>query len=274
MLKQNLHDSPLGKANTYVSEYSPDLLFPIDRNNTRSELGIDLVKLPFQGQDFWTAFEVSWLNDKGKPTAMIAEFTIPCTSPRLIESKSFKQYLNSFNGTKFVSIDAVKNKLITDLSKATGGVVSVNLIAPKDLPLTLNQTPGINIDDLDVTCDTYHVHADYLKVEDEDVTEVLSSELLKSNCPVTGQPDWASLQISYTGKKINREALLKYIVSYRDHDGFHEDCVERMFADISKMCKPEKLLVYARYSRRGGLDINPYRANYDIKVNNQRFYRQ
>jgi 7-cyano-7-deazaguanine reductase len=274
MITLPLEHSPLGKANTYVTQYDASLLFPIERNATRAKLGIDLVNLPFQGTDMWTAFELSWLNTRGKPLCAIATFSFPCTSPRLIESKSFKLYLNSFNNTQFASAAAVADTLVRDLSQATGAIVQVQISPVTDLPAKLVQFDGVCIDELDVACDTYTITPDYLKVEDKTVSETLVSNLLKSNCPVTGQPDWASLMIRYQGRQINHAGLLQYIVSYRNHDGFHEDCVERIFTDINKLCCPEALLVYARYTRRGGLDINPYRASYPLKLKNERLLRQ
>ena len=204
-----------------------------------------------------------------------AEFVFPCESPNLIESKSFKLYLNSFNNTKFDSFAAVKNILIRDLSTATEANVSVNLFPLSQASDKIHpHFSGTCIDELDITCDTYTTHPAYLTTTNEIVTETLYSDLLKSNCLVTGQPDWGSVQIHYTGKKISHEGLLKYIISFRNHDEFHEQCVERLFMDIATRCSPEQLFVYARYTRRGGLDINPYRANYIVPVENERLYRQ
>ncbi len=274
MSNPHLQQSPLGKENTYVSQYQPDLLFPIARNDTRKELGINLEQLPFQGEDIWTAFEISWLNTKGKPLVAIGEFIIPCESPRLVESKSFKLYLNSLNNTKFASIADVEKTLISDLSAACGAPIRLNLVLLGAADLPHGKFTGTCIDDLDVDCTAYTITPNTLTVTAEIITETLYSDLLKSNCPVTGQPDWASVEISYTGRKIDRAGLLQYLVSFRDHNGFHEDCVERIFTDISKQCQPQKLFVYARYTRRGGLDINPYRANYAIKRTNARLNRQ
>jgi len=266
--------SQLGQPTTYVSRYQPDLLFPLSRQEKRAELGIRQT-LPFQGADIWHGYELSWLNASGKPIVAYAEFIVPATSPNLIESKSFKLYLNSFNNTAFDSFEAVSAVLMRDLSAAAGAPVTVKL-----MPLTLapekivRHFSGICLDKLEVSCDTYSVEPAYLSVENDIVTENVYSDLLKSNCLVTGQPDWGSLQIVYMGRKINHEGLLKYIVSFRNHNEFHEQCVERIFMDISKYCAPEKLFVYARYTRRGGLDINPYRANDAIKAEDIRLWRQ
>lgn len=272
---QTVTHSPLGKESTYLSQYQPDLLFPLVRQDKRDELNIK-GKLPFTGVDIWNAYEISWLNAKGKPVVALGEFIFACESPIHIESKSFKLYLNSFNNTKFNSLDEVASTLIKDLSAMTKSDVKVKLI-PVD---QFNQNKivkfdGINLDHLDVECDAYMVQPDYLKTENEIVTETVFSDLLKSNCLVTGQPDWASVQISYTGKKINHEGLLKYIVSFRNHNEFHEQCVERMFTDILQHCAPQKLMIQARYTRRGGLDINPIRSSYAMtEYDNGRLCRQ
>lgn len=275
MLTNKLHDSPLGKANIYIDKYEASLLFPISREEQRKKLQIDLQNLPFQGEDFWTAFEISWLNLNGKPEVAIGEFSFPHNSTHLIESKSFKLYLNSFNNSKFESLAEVEKIIAKDLSVAVCAVVMVKLTLVTQAPqLPLTQFTGTCLDELNVCCDDYEINSDLLKVEDTIVTETVYSNLLKSNCPVTGQPDWASLQITYSGKQINHASLLKYIVSYRNHNGFHEDCVERIFTDINRIAQPQRLFVYARYTRRGGLDINPYRANYPIKIENIRLHRQ
>jgi len=270
-----LEHSPLGKSSAYISQYQPDLLFPVPRQLKRDEIGIQGA-LPFTGADIWNAFEMSWLNAKGKPIVAYAEFIFPCESTHLIESKSFKLYLNSLNNTTFESFAAVKKILMRDLSKAAGANVSVKLMPLTETPQTIvRQFDGISLDELDITCDTYTTQPAYLMTEPEKVTEMLHSDLLKSNCLITGQPDWASVQIQYTGNKINHAGLLKYIISFRNHNEFHEQCVERIFMDIMQYCQPEKCLVIARYTRRGGLDINPWRANYQINdVENKRLFRQ
>lgn len=273
---QLLESSPLGKTQTYIDHYQPDLLFPISRHQKREAIGINIkLGLPFQGRDIWNAYELSWLNAKGKPIVAYGEFYIPCESPQLIESKSFKLYLNSFNQTVFRSFAEVENVLIEDLSKATGALISVKLLPIWEMKKNIAVLfEGESLDKLDIDCDTYLPFPQYLQTDHQIVTETLYSDLLKSNCLVTGQPDWGSIQVSYTGRKIQREGLLKYIISFRKHNEFHEQCVERIFMDIMKYCAPEKCVVYARYTRRGGLDINPYRANYPIEINNERLFRQ
>ncbi len=272
----HLENAPLGKKSAYIHEHSPQLLFAIPRKIKRDEIQIP-DDLPFQGYDLWSAFELSWLNSKGKPVVAIAEFEIPCDSPFLIESKSFKLYLNSLNNTHFHSFDEVKETLKTHLSKAAGANVSVQIDElRKSLP-QIGQLEGTYLDHLDIECSDYTPRPDFLTASGDWVEETLCSDLLKSNCLVTGQPDWGSLQIRYSGKKIQHEGLLKYIVSLRNHHEFHEQCVERIFMNILKNCQPEKLSVYARYTRRGGLDINPYRSNYkgsEANVNRARLIRQ
>lgn len=266
--------SLLGKATRYCATYNSDLLFSIPRQENRDELGFDLESMPFVGLDIWTAYEVSWLNAKGKPQVVIAEFAFAADAPNLIESKSFKLYLNSFNGTRFESQDEVIALWEKDLATASGGEVSVD-IRPVDAEEFLGKLPGDCLDDLDIEVDAYQVSPDLLVCESEEiVSETLHSHLLKSNCLVTGQPDWGSVLIRYEGKKIKREALLKYLISFRDHDEFHEQCVERIFTDLQKICRPEKLTVYARYLRRGGLDINPYRSNFEDEFDLTRLARQ
>lgn len=274
MMSTEIH-SPLGKTTVYISHYQPNLLFPIARQLKRDEIGVT-TSLPFKGVDVWNAFELSWLNASGKPMVAVGEFIFPCESPFLIESKSFKLYLNSFNNTKFPSMEKVHETLQKDLSAASGATVKVKMIPLEKYPNVMTEHfSGIYLDSLDVACDRYTVDASYLKTADQTVSEKVYSNLLKSNCPVTGQPDWASVRIEYTGKKIQHAGLLQYIVSFREFNEFHEQCVERMFVDISNRCKPEKLLVEARYTRRGGLDINPIRSSVDVSMlENRRLVRQ
>jgi len=260
---QNLHDSQLGKKTGGSAQYSPQLLFPLARAEKRKLLGLNNAHLPFQGVDIWHAYEVSWLNAKGKPQIALAEFIIPCDSPNLIESKSFKLYLNSFNLAKFNSTEIVTTTIKDDLSAALGKPVEVKLILPSEFKqLQLQELPGKNIDHYDVSIDAYQPDTRLLSVTDKIVSETLTSNLLKSNCPITDQPDWACVQIHYHGKKIKEAELLKYIISFRQYNEFHEQCVERIFSDILRHCAPEKLSVFACYTRRGGLDINPFRANF------------
>lgn len=255
------NESELGKKSNYESAYNPNRLYPISRVGKRQEIGINHDALPFYGIDCWNHYEVSWLNDKGKPMIGIAEIIYDCRSSNLIESKSLKLYFNSFNNTKLTSITELQLIVKRDLERCIESDVEVRIVSP-DNARSFNIQPltGQSIDDLDVECSVYIVEPEYLKVEDNEVSEILYSDLLKSNCLVTNQPDWGSVQITYTGKKINREGLLKYLVSFRNHNEFHEQCIERIFVDIMKQCKPTALTVYGRYTRRGGLDINPYRS--------------
>ncbi|WP_319380616.1 NADPH-dependent 7-cyano-7-deazaguanine reductase QueF [Thiomicrorhabdus sp.] len=267
--------SLLGRETPYCNLYNPDLLFPIPRCEKRSELGIDEDALPFNGLDIWTAFEVSWLNPKGKPEVRIADFAFQASSPNLIESKSFKLYLNSFNGSHFSSEQEVIARMEKDLSSASGEAVSVDFRTLDGHELLFGDLPGVNLDGLDVEVTDYSVNPDLLQTLSGTIEEeVLNSHLLKSNCLVTSQPDWGSIVIRYGGPRIDHEGLLKYIISFREHNEFHEQCVERVFNDIMQRCKPEKLTVYARYVRRGGLDINPYRSNFEEEFDISRTPRQ
>lgn len=254
--------NPLGRQTDYVATYSPQLLFPIARETSRQLLGVT-GDLPFHGVDIWTGYELSWLDAQGKPVVAMAEFLIPCNSEFIIESKSFKLYLSSLNQTSFSDEDEVRAVLVTDLSRIANAPVIIHLyrMSAASILHGIHSLPGECLDDLPVTIDTYQPQPDYLVVHEGDIVEeTLHSHLLKTNCPVTGQPDWASIQITYRGQRIEREGLLKYIVSFREHQDFHEHCVERIFTDIYKRCKPKTLTVYARYTRRGGLDINPLRT--------------
>ncbi|HQZ31231.1 MAG TPA: NADPH-dependent 7-cyano-7-deazaguanine reductase QueF [Arenimonas sp.] len=254
--------SPLGKAVDYGQAYDPSLLFPIARASQRALLGLG-DELPFVGVDFWNAYELSWLDGRGKPRVALAEFRVPAASPNIIESKSFKLYLGSYAQSRFGDTDSLRAQLIRDLSDAAGAPVSVVLTPAASANAALIETlEGDVIDDLPIEITHYGPpRPDFLSSDPELRTdEVLVSHLLKSNCPVTGQPDWASLQIRYAGPRIARDGLLRYLVSYRNHSDFHEQCVERIFMDLMQQCAPTRLGVYARYTRRGGLDINPFRA--------------
>jgi len=268
--------SLLGKPTPYCGVYDATLLFPIPRNEKRDEINIKSEALPFVGLDIWTAFEVSWLNAKGKPIVAIAEFAFPAESEYLIESKSFKLYLNSFNGSRFNSSQEVVNLWVTDLSAACGEEVSVDLRSIDFDENVIAKLPGTNLDSIDIEVNEYNLNKELLKLAsgNQTVSETLNSHLLKSNCLVTGQPDWGSVVIRYEGLAIDHESLLRYLISFREHNEFHEQCVERIFTDIMNICSPEKLTVYARYVRRGGLDINPYRSNYEEEFDISRTLRQ
>ncbi|AQU81765.1 MAG: NADPH-dependent 7-cyano-7-deazaguanine reductase QueF [Halomonas sp.] len=255
-----LENAPLGRDSAYPEHYDAGLLYPIPRAANRAPLGIEEGKLPFVGEDEWHAFEVSWLNGRGKPIVAVARFRLPAESPNLVESKSWKLYLNSFNQTRFADQEAVQSTLARDLADAAGAPVSVELLAVDDSELTPQSLPGECLDDLDIDVSNYTPSASFLVAGEEIVEESLYSHLLKSNCPVTGQPDWGSVLIRYKGPKIDREGLLRYLIGYRQHQDFHEHCVEHIFTDLMQQVKPEELLVLARYVRRGGLDISPWRA--------------
>lgn len=273
-VKSTADQSLLGQATPYCKTYDPTILFAIPRQEKRDELGFDLTSLPFQGLDIWCAYEVSWLNPKGKPVAVIAEFAFPADSPNLVESKSFKLYLNSFNGSRFESQEAVVETWVKDLSAVCGQEVAVDVRSLQYEETLVGALPGENLDELDIEVTDYQVNPKLLTVEGESVEETLNSHLLKSNCLVTGQPDWGSVVIHYQGPKINRESLLKYLISFREHNEFHEQCVERIFTDLQTHCQSTALTVYARYVRRGGLDINPYRSNFEDEFDISRTVRQ
>lgn len=261
---------PLGQTTLYGDQYDARLLFPICRAPQREKLGLGN-GIAFMGADLWTAYELSWLGVRGKPVVALAHITVPCESVNLIESKSLKLYLNSFNNTRFADAAEVQARLRADLTEAAwrGGAVQssvgVKLVAADLFDREpIQEMDGLSLDRLDLDCDSFAPAPELLSaaVDEAPVSEVLTSNLLRSNCPVTGQPDWGSVQISYFGPQIDQAGLLRYIVSFRNHQGFHEDCVERMFMDIQARCKPHKLSVYARYTRRGGLDINPFRSSW------------
>lgn len=264
--------SALGKTSAYATLYDPSLLFSIPRADKRAEIGLKSengksVQLPFFGMDIWNAYELSWLNARGKPQVAIAQFVVSADSPFIIESKSFKLYLNSFNQTKLPNVESFVALLQADLSVGFGAPVRVTLTSPDQFNLCqFQEFDGNLLDRLDIEIkeEEYEPNPLILKVDHSSsaVEECLVSHLLKSNCLVTGQPDWASVQIRYVGAPIDQEFLLRYLIGFRNHNEFHEQCVERIFTDILKQCKPQKLSVYARYTRRGGLDINPWRSNF------------
>jgi 7-cyano-7-deazaguanine reductase len=255
-------DLPLGRHVDYPREYDAALLFPIPRALGRSHIGIDDGALPFIGVDRWHAYELSWLDAQGKPRVATATFEVPAQSPHLVESKSLKLYLNSFNATRFADDEAMRARIADDLSRAAGAAVTVRFGLPPIDARDHAHAGGESIDALPVAIDRYGPPDASLLAADADnvVEETLSSALLKSNCPVTGQPDWARILIAYRGPRLDRAALLRYLVSFRDHAEFHEQCVERIFGDLLAHARPQALSVEARYTRRGGLDINPWRA--------------
>lgn len=264
----------LGKAVSYTEHYAPQLLQAVPRSLNREDLAITQQQ-PFTGEDIWNGYELSWLNEKGKPNIAIMCCSVPYDSPNLIESKSFKLYLNSFNQTKVATLDELQQMLERDLSQCAGKQVTVSLYTPKQFSaFQVQELEGECLDELDIEVEHYSPQQNMLQTSSAQVTETLCSHLLKSNCLITSQPDWASIQIRYQGNKIDRQALLKYLISFRSHNEFHEQCVERIFCDILTQCKPDKLTVYARYTRRGGLDINPFRSNFETRAQNTRLARQ
>ena len=270
-------DLSLGKQVDYEFEYNPGLLQGVPRSLSRDTLDLANSSLPFDGIDTWTGYDLSWLNLKGKPNVAILECHVPITSENLIESKSFKLYLNSFNQTKFASAEDVRQVLQADLSACAGETIEVKLILPEQFTsLQFKEFEGTLLDSLDVEIEQYSPNTQFLALAKSgaEVKETLISHLLKSNCLITSQPDWASIQIRYEGKAIEHEGLLKYLISFRQHNEFHEQCVERIYNDIMQHCQPDKLTVCARYTRRGGLDINPFRSNYEAPYANHRQARQ
>lgn len=274
---QALSGLTLGKTTDYRDTYDASLLQGVPRSLNRDPLGLKADNLPFHGADIWTLYELSWLNANGLPQVAVGQVELDYASLNLVESKSFKLYLNSFNQTRFASWDEVRSTLQRDLSACAQGAVSVTLYRVDELEgQPVAHFAGLCIDDQDIAIDNYEFDAALLTdaASDEVVEETLVSHLLKSNCLITHQPDWGSVQIHYRGGQIDREKLLRYLVSFRHHNEFHEQCVERIFTDIQHFCKPESLSVYARYTRRGGLDINPWRSNTDFVPATGRLARQ
>ena len=268
--------SPLGKDTVYADHYNPGLLFPIPRADKRREIGVAEI-LPFHGVDIWNAYELSWLDLRGKPQVALGEFHIPASSSHIVESKSFKLYLNGFAQECIESVDVLTATLLHDLSAAAGAVVSVRLHDTRASALPTVDLEGEVLDAQDIAIDHYGPpQPDFLRADlsVQPVQETLVSHLLRSNCPVTGQPDWGSVQIRYRGAPIDRAGLLRYLVSFRAHNEFHEQCVERIFVDLTQRCAPQQLSVYARYTRRGGLDINPFRSSTPATPDNSRTVRQ
>ena len=264
----------LGQKVDYIEQYTPELLQGVPRTLSREQIGV-AHPLPFGGIDIWNGYELSWLNPKGKPQVAILQCRVPIDSQNLIESKSFKLYLNSFNQSVFGSADEVARHLTKDLSACAQAPVEVQLFSAGQFgALQLGELDGTVIDELDIEINAYEPSPELLTTGDQQVSETLVSHLLKSNCLITSQPDWASVQIHYEGAAIDHAGLLAYLISFRRHNEFHEQCIERIFCDLMNRCKPHKLAVYARYTRRGGLDINPLRANFDFNVSNNRLARQ
>ncbi len=268
-------DTPLGRRTEYLDQYTPALLCPVPRWDAREVLDLDPEALPFHGMDYWNAYEVSWLDVRGKPLVMMGEFSVPCNSRNLVESKSLKLYLNSFANSRFDSVAVVRSLMEKDLSDCAGGPVDVRLRtldnAASDPWLDIS---GDCVDRLEVEIDGTVDEVLLLTDQGPERTETLYSHLLRSLCPVTGQPDWATLVVRYTGAPISQVSLLRYVIALRNHQGFHEQIIERVFTDILKQCGPRHLSVYGRFTRRGGLDINPFRSNFEDRALNRRVVRQ
>ncbi|TMG85596.1 MAG: NADPH-dependent 7-cyano-7-deazaguanine reductase QueF [Betaproteobacteria bacterium] len=259
-----LEGSPLGKSTGYPERYDPALLFPIARSDARQALGLTS-ELPFGGADLWTAYEISWLDALGKPQLAIGRFRIPADSPRIVESKSLKLYLGSFAQEHAAQTSELVRRIEADLARACGAAVAVVLASPADGRATrIVPLPGESLDELAITTDVYEPSPTLLAAHGPEVDETLRSALFRSRCPVTGQPDYGDLMIRYRGPRIDRIRLLRYLISYRRHAAFHESCVEQMFIDILHRCTPQALTIYGRFLRRGGIDINPFRSNFEV----------
>jgi 7-cyano-7-deazaguanine reductase len=268
-------ESPLGRRVTGSTRYDPELLFPIERGEGRARLGLGEGSLPFSGTDVWHAYELSWLEAGGRPRVAVGRIEVPAASPRMVESKSLKLYLNAFNGSTFDDVDAVRETIARDLREATGGAVSVTLAGLDDPAFHGVAAPGVCIDEAPLAGPVPAPARELLRVDaGEPVAETLHSHLLRSLCPVTAQPDWATVVVSYRGPRLDRGALLAYLVAFREHQDFHEQCVERIFLDLSAVLSPEALAVQALYTRRGGLDISPWRSSAPDRAPQYRLHRQ
>ncbi|MBG5950808.1 NADPH-dependent 7-cyano-7-deazaguanine reductase QueF [Proteus terrae] len=274
---KSLEALSLGKETQYHDQYDAELLQGVPRSLNRDSLSLTAENLPFHGGDIWTLYELSWLNSKGLPQVAIGHVELDANTENLIESKSFKLYLNSFNQTRFESWDVVEKTLLKDLTTCAKGKVNLTIYPLSHFTSQpIVDFAGECIDEQDIEINNYQFDVQWLNESTTDtlVEETLVSHLLKSNCLITNQPDWGSVAIQYKGKKIDREKLLRYLVSFRQHNEFHEQCVERIFHDIMQLCAPETLTVYARYTRRGGLDINPWRSNCEFVPEISRLARQ
>jgi 7-cyano-7-deazaguanine reductase len=265
-----------GEKMEYITTYTPSLLESLSRNDKREALGIAEGALPFRGIDVWNAYELSWLNNNGKPEVAVAQFYVPCSSASMVESKSLKLYLGSFSQTGFGDRNEVITALESDLSIATRSPVSVSLFAPDHvLHAGLGMLAGTCLDTMDVLVDEYSWNPDYLVLQNSTIVrESLYTNLMQSRCPMTGQPDTASVFVQYHGATISHEGLLRYLISYREHAEYCEQVVERIFVDIMNRCSPDQLTVQARFTRRGGIDINPFRSHNENPSTDVRLWRQ
>ncbi len=268
-------DLPLGRQTEYPTTYTPSLLRSLERAAQRASFGI-VGMAPFHGEDAWNCYEFSWLNTKGRPEVAIVKLRVPCNSTAIVESKSLKLYLNSFAQTTFATRAELITTLNSDLALAFRAPVIVDLLDVEQTPEPVAQLPGRCLDDLDVEVEVYHWCPDLLEVDAGAVTvrQTLHTHLFRSVCPVTQQPDWASVMVQYVGHRIAPESLLKYLVSFRNHAAFHETTIEQIFVDLTQRCAPEHLSVYGRFLRRGGIDINPYRSTNESAAPPTRLVRQ
>ena len=275
-----IKQSQLGKTTEYKDQYDPSLLYGVPRSLNRDNIGLnDPQNLPFKGYDTWYGYELSWLNSKGKPVVALAKFEFDYQNTNIVESKSFKLYLNSFNQTRFDSQAKVIEHLEQDLAACAQGTAKVTLFTPDEIAhFSPKKLPGVCLDDADISIDDYQFDPNLLTLKDnqnaESVKQTFHSHLLKSNCLITNQPDWASVVIDYQGPALDEHALLRYLISFRQHNEFHEQCVERLYNDIYQLAKPQFLSVVAYYTRRGGLDITPYRCSIDKPLEYTRTNRQ
>ncbi|BAP13781.1 MAG: NADPH-dependent 7-cyano-7-deazaguanine reductase [Alcanivorax borkumensis] len=271
-----LKETPLGRSSEYVDQYMPSLLCPVPRWDAREGLELESATLPFHGSDIWNAYELSWLNEKGKPIVAMCELRVPCTTPNIVESKSLKLYLNSFANTRFQSRDAVRAAIEKDVAQTAGGNIEVLLFSLQESAgFPVWEDRGDCVDNIDLNFEHYEYRPDLLLCDQgPEQTGQLYSHLLRSHCPVTDQPDWATVVVRYTGRAISPASFLRYVVSLRNHQGFHEQIIEQMFVDLMTQCSPRHLTVYGRFTRRGGIDINPFRSNSEQPLPNRRTIRQ
>ena len=269
-------DLPLGRPVSAIKTYDPEQLHSIPRMIGRKQIGIAGDGfLPFMGEDIWNCWELSWLNSDGKPAIAVAEIRIPATTPNMVESKSLKLYLNGFSMTRMSSLESLRETIARDIGRIVKEPVSVQLILPEAFgKLRIMEPEGICIDRQKIPITEFFLNPELLIVEKRKVSETLFSRLVRTNCPVTGQPDWATVCLTYTGPRILQDSLLRYFVSFRQHKGFHESCVETMFCHILQRCRPESLTIGARFTRRGGIDINPFRSTETASGPNFRDPRQ
>lgn len=269
-----MHHIPLGKETEYRFDYDPSLLAPIPRSLGRESLSIDATS--FVGVDIWNAYEISWLNNYGLPQVRIAKLVVPCNTPNIVESKSLKLYFNSFNQSRFGAENDVQSAMQRDISECVGGTVQLTLLSvDQAIDMQPSVMPGDCIDQQDIQIDHYQTELALLESAEGRVEKrQIHSHLLRSLCPVTGQPDWASIFIEYSGQAMDEASLLRYIVSFRNQQDFHELCVETIFSHLWQRFDLECLTVYARYLRRGGIDISPLRSSHDVELPDWRQLRQ